>query len=308
LITDAGAENGGHSESRGEGGALITDTGAENGGHSESKGEGGAVVTDPGAESGGDVDSASSGQGGSEVVSGGSSGTLSTPAGGCSACAAALVHRYSFDGTGQEIVDSVGSAHGMVVNAELSGSGTVMLAGGTSDQYVDLPNGIFSSLASATLEVWVTWDGGDEWQRVLDFGASTGEEGTQNESAGCLTLIPAGPTNLRTSYHAASTDASFIVGDAPLPTGTMSHLAVVLDRVASLFYLYRDGVEVGQATLPGPPSLINDINNWLGRSQYSQDPDFNGTYHEFRIYDVALSASDIRASFEAGPDAAMPGT
>ena len=60
--------------------------------------------------------------------------------------------------------------------------------------------------------------------------------------------------------------------------------------------------------MPGPPSLINDINNWLGRSQYSQDPRFGGSYHEFRIYNAALSASDIRASFEAGPDVVPPGT
>ena len=79
----------------------------------------------------------------------------------------ALLHRYSFDGTGTAVTDSVGAAHGTVVNAQLSGSGTVVLGGGTTDQYVDLPNGIVSSLTNATFEAWITWDGGNGWQRVF---------------------------------------------------------------------------------------------------------------------------------------------
>src|SRR6266542_1829695 len=60
----------------------------------------------------------------------------------CSILKSALVHRYSFDGTGTVATDSVGAAHGTVVNAELAGDGTVVLDGASSDQYVDLPNGI----------------------------------------------------------------------------------------------------------------------------------------------------------------------
>jgi hypothetical protein len=50
---------------------------------------------------------------------------------------------------------------------------------------------------------------------------------------------------------------------------------------------------------------LNDINNWLGRSQYAVDPSFSGTFHEFRIYNVALSAPAIQASFLGGPDASF---
>jgi hypothetical protein len=32
------------------------------------------------------------------------------------------------------------------------------------------------------------------------------------------------------------------------------------------------------------------------------DPSFTGTLHEFRIYNTALSATEIRASFTSGPD------
>jgi hypothetical protein len=53
----------------------------------------------------------------------------------------------------------------------------------------------------------------------------------------------------------------------------------------------------------GQLSQISDVNNWLGRSQYSNDPELNATFDEFRIYDVALTAAQIQTSATAGPDA-----
>ncbi len=50
---------------------------------------------------------------------------------------------------------------------------------------------------------------------------------------------------------------------------------------------------------------INDINNWLGRSQYDTDPAFRGSYLEFRIYEAALTAAQIELSFAEGPDPAF---
>jgi hypothetical protein len=50
---------------------------------------------------------------------------------------------------------------------------------------------------------------------------------------------------------------------------------------------------------------VYDVNNWLGRSQFLADPGFEGSFTEFRIYGSALSASEVAASFAAGPDASV---
>ena len=52
-----------------------------------------------------------------------------------------------------------------------------------------------------------------------------------------------------------------------------------------------------------PSSQHDQVNNWLGRSQWSQDPFYNGSINGFRIYDGALSPADVAASFARGPDA-----
>jgi hypothetical protein len=47
---------------------------------------------------------------------------------------------------------------------------------------------------------------------------------------------------------------------------------------------------------------LNDLNNWLGRSNYGGDTLLNGTLFEFRIHDQILSLSDARKSTLYGPD------
>jgi hypothetical protein len=49
-----------------------------------------------------------------------------------------------------------------------------------------------------------------------------------------------------------------------------------------------------------------DVNNWLGRSQYSDVLLANVAIQEFRIYDFALDSADVAASEAAGPDAPTP--
>ncbi len=63
---------------------------------------------------------------------------------------AALIHRYSFsEGVGSMVTDSVGGADGAVLGAGATwNAGSLSLPGGSSatQAYVDLPNGLISSL------------------------------------------------------------------------------------------------------------------------------------------------------------------
>src|SRR5262249_25592199 len=82
------------------------------------------------------------------------------------------------------------------------------------------------------------------------------------------------------------------------------HIAVVVDGTTKFMSLYQNGAFLGQIAL-GTTTLggLNDVNNWLGRSQFTPDPEFAGSINEFRIYSSARTAAQIMASFTAGPDA-----
>jgi hypothetical protein len=68
-------------------------------------------------------------------------------------------------------------------------------------------------------------------------------------------------------------------------------------------YLYLQGAQVATGMIDPAFNLnaIIDNNNWLGRSQWP-DPIFDGSFNEFRIYDHALTAAEVTASFNTGAD------
>ena len=62
---------------------------------------------------------------------------------------------------------------------------------------------------------------------------------------------------------------------------------------------------VASGAAPVKLSTINDVNNWLGRSQWG-DPMFQGAFNEFRVYNNALNPIEVAASYYSGAD--KPGT
>ena len=238
------------------------------------------------------------------------------------------MHRYTFDDTTRTIADSIRNIPGhspadgtLMGTGALPTGGQVTLRGGLSNQiggdYVSLPANIVSKLGkTATFETWVTWspvigqtDGA--WQRIFDFGSSDQTAGTPGNGQTYLFLSPLnGATRVvRTAITIAGNGSESLV-DAPgsLPTNTALpvHLAVVVNGATSQLSLYIDGVQSGvTATLSDAALLakLNDVNNWIGRSQFVGDQLYAGAIYEFRIYGRALTAADIAASHTAGPNA-----
>jgi hypothetical protein len=225
----------------------------------------------------------------------------------CASLKEALIHRYSFDGTGDTVTDSVGTSHGTVEGTTLDDSGELTLAGTTTDQYVDLPNGLISGLESATLEIWFTWSGGDAWQRLFDFGSSDMAEGTQGDGQTYLFLTPRAVDAdgfLRVAFTSdGNENETLVTATAAASTSPETHVTVVVDGANDLLSLYQGSTLAGSVAFAETLADLDDVNAWLGRSQYSGDPEFAGKLHEFRVYDAALTAAEIAYSDSAGPDA-----
>jgi hypothetical protein len=195
----------------------------------------------------------------------------------------------------------MGGPPGVVTGTTLKDTGYVDLKGG---DYVDLPNGILSSLSSATIEIWLTWRGTTAWQRVFDFGSSSAGEGMRDYGLDYLMFTPRGSDDRRlVDYSVDGLDGNVEVqGSGTLPARTEVHVAVVVDAVAATLSLYINGQRDVQAPFNISLSEIEDNNNWIGRSQYSVDPAFNGNVTEVRIYGEALTEAQLQANQSAGPD------
>jgi hypothetical protein len=217
---------------------------------------------------------------------------------------AVLAHRYSFgEEAGSTVAaDSVGGADGDVLGgAAFDGAGVLTLDGASG--YVDLPNGIVSGLNEVTFEAWVTWTGTRTWERVFDFGDNSAGEDGQGTGLTYLCVTPrASSGRLRfTSTMFSGGAESIVEATGALTAGQERHVAVTYSPGRGVAKLYVNGARVGTGAALVPLSGINDVNAWLGRSNWP-DPFFTGSFNEFRIHDGFLLASEVAASYKAGPD------
>jgi hypothetical protein len=233
-----------------------------------------------------------------------------------------LVHRYSFsEAAGATTVkDSVGNADGTLVNpsatSDFTGTGRLKLEGGAYNSaggYVNLPNGLVSQMTNLSLEGWVKWSGpaGSSWQRIFDFGRNAAvdaggnfvEDEYANPGIGYMFLTPrSGNNTFRFAIKRGQEAEAPVLDAAPLPVDQDVHFVVAYDAAAGAVRLYRDGVRVQTGGVTYPLSVVEDLNVYLGRSQWT-DPLFAGEFDEFRIYRGALSDAQVAASYAAGPNA-----
>lgn len=248
-----------------------------------------------------------------------------------------LVYRWSFNepagsiSSGTTVTDSVSSAAAIVNGNRASFTGTgLLLPGdttGTGDAaYLDLPNGIVSSLTNLTVEIWATPVASKNWQRLFSFGrtAQTGNGGGEwnGPASGSTTASNAmyWAINVGTDINkqncamrnyadsikdaVSGTTMETVVGRRYYYVFTFEDGVGYFGTTGGRFTFYRDGSQIGWRDVPFRLKDINDVNNWLGRSQWSGDSNSNVEYDEVRIYSKALSRYDVHGHFLAGPDVA----
>ncbi len=276
-----------------------------------------------------DTDGDGSGDG-AEVASG------SNPTQASSVPVPRLAQRYSFaETTGRTVADSVSGAAGRVHGEGFTwGDGAITLDGGSpnSQAYVALPAGLLSNHGLAkggrgavTLEGWATVldNTGGAWARLVDFGSS--EPGGANGGVFAPGNTNGGGTAARdtfwlSAYNNLDTAARHVsirntdgitYPPVELPVtplgapGEPLHFAITFDESSGVLRYYENGELVdSRETDPANPiklSNLNDVNNWLGRSNYTTDGILHGRYDEIRLYDGALSEAIIAQHFNDGP-------
>lgn len=180
--------------------------------------------------------------------------------------------------------DSIGSNHGTTAGGPSYTTGKIGQAinlDGAND-YVTLPAGLVNT-EDITVAAWVNWDGGGIWQRIFDFGNNTSQY---------MFLTPSSYSNtLRFAITTSSYGAEQRMETTQLAIGVWVHVAVTLEDNTGTLYVNGSPADSGSITLN--PTDFNPAVNYIGDSQWSPDPLFDGRIDDFRIYNFALSPDDI---------------
>ncbi len=76
--------------------------------------------------------------------------------------------------------------------------------------------------------------------------------------------------------------------------GEWTHIAIVTSASTNEVWLYKNGKQVAYSdNMQVNPSEMAQKNNWLGRSTWD-DPDYKGTFDEFKVYNAVLTANEIK--------------
>ena len=167
------------------------------------------------------------------------------------------------------------------------------------DQYATLPANILDGITdNFTIEAWVYWRGGPNWQRVFDIGTSTTNYmylSVSGDVGGGQEIVFGWAMNGHPERRATSAFS--------MPIGVWTHIAITVDYSDPLYpkaYMFVNGVRTGP-TFGGQGMLdlgdntpyytsgmgTNLTNSWLGRSEFAgapfNDAYFNGAIDELRI-------------------------
>ncbi len=289
-----GGSGGAATSSGGSGGASIGGSGGQSSGAGGAGGQanaGGAGSPGTGGGAGG------ASPGGSGGGSTGGAGGASTGGAGGQALPSPFAY-YPFDQTaGPTITDASGNGH----NGTLAGTATfpagvigngISLPGVTGD-YVALPSALLQTVTNVTIALWVNVRTDHTWQRIFDFGSS------QNVY---MFLSPhAGGNNVARFAITTSGNGNEqrLDATAVLPLGTWTHVAIVLGAGGGTLYINGAVVATNAALALRPADLGATTNNWLGRSQFTVDPAFDGEIDDLRVYNSALAATQITTIYNA---------
>lgn len=198
----------------------------------------------------------------------------------------------------------VNPASASVVSGRAPGASSLRLSGGaatsTTAPYVKIPNGLFAEASTLTISAWVEWDGGADFQWLYNLGRD-------KDAATFFTPSFQGDGRARSSIKPVNGTAEVGVQAASaLEKGTWQNVTTTIDQSTITFYL--NGVKIGSE----PAALDLDAvmhraagttSGYLGKAFWAGHPFFAGAIDDFRVYDVALDATQVAALVGEGAPA-----
>lgn len=204
-----------------------------------------------------------------------------------------LVLWYKFnESSGANVADSSGYGRNgtLIGGADWSDGNGIQLDGYSG--YVTMPSGILSGLNNITVSTKVLVDSSISYPSwIFSFGNTSDSYNNENANYFGL-LLNADNYRVVLSKTRWSNEQNTKCSTA-LSSGVWKYITYTQNGRTGTLYI--DGVQVAQnSNISYDPSDIeNNVANFIGRAPYTADRYFNGRISDFRVYNRALSKSEI---------------
>lgn len=210
-----------------------------------------------------------------------------------------LVLKYNLtEAAGTVAEDSSGNGRNGVISGDATSLGSEGLQLGGTNGHVRLPNDVMRGLNSITVSTDVKI-AADQGAPYFIWGMGNTTNGTGNGYL--FTTGNAYRTSIATGNWSTEQTLS---ANRDLARGAWKTITYTLSGGAAV--LYEDGTEVARKTgvtiTPGSIGGGTTTANYLGRSVYSGDKYLKGQVRDFRIYNRALSADEVRELGYVSPE------
>ncbi|WP_339300401.1 immunoglobulin-like domain-containing protein [Paenibacillus sp. FSL R5-0623] len=209
-----------------------------------------------------------------------------------------ILHYDMNDIDGATVIDQTGNFNGKWMNPSKAewirtqNAGVLSFTGGTTNSYVELPQGVLDGLTDMTVSSIVNWSGKNAAEWLYALGRPDNNTHytyfTPRYNANGLARLGIA-TNAWNNESSASTTG--------LKNNEWKVVTTVVSGTDGTLTLYIDGVAVASGSTNG--MTIEQIKNTsgssgtIGKSFYPADPYFGGMIADFQIYDGAMTAADI---------------
>ena len=192
-----------------------------------------------------------------------------------------LVAHLQFDGNTLDSTMNLNHSASYGAISFVAGKVAKAIALNGTDAFVQLPPNV-ANHQEITVSTWVYWNGGTTGgQRIFDFGSS------QTEYMYLSPKVTLGGLRFAIKYNGVEQ----LLNAPALPTGKWSHIAVTISASGASMYVNGIAVATSNAITISPLNF-KPVLNYIGRSQFSY-PLFNGNIDDFRVYNYALTASEV---------------
>ena len=162
------------------------------------------------------------------------------------------------------------------------------------NDYISIPPGFADFSSGITISVWANPTSASNFARFIDFGTGAG--------ANNIIFYRGGTTNSLT-YN--------VIDGAGNSMSNMGYAGLVLNQwklytvtvtPGGAATIYINGSSVATASGFSAPTNITRTSNFIGRSNWSSDSYYTGSMDDLRIYNRALSASEVLQLYTQGAE------